>query len=309
MNYDKNKRMVLYVIIGIAVITAVLSGLYAYQLFNSEEYALKKKGYDEKQIATILKLDKEKKNYIFNNEYNEDILKFYNEKYFILDNIKKYLNYKTENKQKSYSDIVAIVNVGAHEKFYTNPIKTSLDKGILMLVNKFNYLPSEYEVDNLVTMNLQFAFNDKQIKQEVYEYFKELVIAAKQEGLTILANSTYRDNNQQSILYDNQKNRKGTEYADKLVARPGHSEHETGLAVDISTMKSGLSGFEETEEFAWVKDNAHRFGFILRYPENKEHITGFSYEPWHYRFVGVEAAEKIYELDITFDEYYAFYIK
>ncbi|MDD2378233.1 MAG: M15 family metallopeptidase [Bacilli bacterium] len=309
MNYDKKKRVVLYVIIGFAVITAVLAGLYAYKMFNSNEYELKKKGYNEKQINTILKLDQDKRTYIFNNEYNPDILKFYNEKYFIMDNVKKYINYKKDNKDKDYSDVVAIVNVGADEKFYTNPVKTDIEKGKLMLVNKFNYLPTDYEIEDLVTMNLQFAFNDKQIKAEAYEYFKEMARAAKDEGLTILANTAYRDNEYQSLLYNNQKNRRGTEYADSVAARPGHSEHETGLAIDVSTMKSGLGGFAETPESTWMKDNAHRFGFILRYPEGKEHLTGFNYEPWHYRYVGLEDAGKINELDITFDEYYAFYIK
>jgi D-alanyl-D-alanine carboxypeptidase len=226
-----------------------------------------------------------------------------------MDNLKKYLNYKAENKDKDYDYIVALINVRADEEFYTDPIQTNLSKDTLILVNKFNYLPADYEIKDLVKMNLQYAFNDKSIRQEVYDSFKEMVNVAKQEGLTIVANSAYRDNAYQTSVYDSIKNRQGKEKADSLAARPGHSEHETGLAIDVSTLKGGLEGFETTEEFKWMKDNAYKFGFILRYPEGKEYLTGYAYEPWHYRYVGTEVAEKINELDITFDEYYAFYLK
>ena len=304
-----NKGIIKWIVVATVVIALGVGGFLGYKYFKSDEYKLHKKGYNQDQITEILKLKQEKKNYIFNNEYNPEILKFYKEKYFVMDNLKKYLNYKKENKDKSYSDVVVLVNVRADEEFYTDPIQTDLSKDTLILVNKYNYLPSDYKIDDLVKMNLQYAFNDKTIKTEVYASFKELVNVAKQEGLTILANSAYRDNIYQTSIYDSIKNRQGKAKADSLAARPGHSEHETGLALDVSTLKGGLDGFETTEEFTWMKDNAHKFGFILRYPEGKEHITGYSYEPWHYRYVGVEVAEKIYELDITFDEYYAFYLK
>jgi D-alanyl-D-alanine carboxypeptidase len=304
-----NKSIIKWIVVTIIVIALGVGGFLGYKYFNSIEYKLHKKGYSKDQIVEILKLKQEYKNYIFNNEYNPEILKFYKEKYFIMDNLKKYLNYKKENKDISYSDIVVLINVRANEEFYTDPIQTDLSKDTLILVNKFNYLPSNYEIEDLVKMNLQYAFNDKKIRAEVYDNFKDLVNVARQEGLTILANSAYRDNIYQTSIYDSIKNRQGRAKADSLAARPGYSEHETGLALDVSTLKGGLDGFETTDEFTWIKDNAYKFGFILRYPEGKEHITGYSYEPWHYRYVGVDVAEKIYELDITFDEYYAFYLK
>ena len=100
----------------------------------------------------------------------------------------------------------------------------------------------------------------------------------------------------------------GSEYADEIAARPGHSEHQTGLALDIfCTTNSNTKTFKDSEAYQWLLNNAYKYGFILRYPEGKENITGFTFESWHYRYVGTEIATYIYENDITFDEYYAYF--
>ena len=96
--------------------------------------------------------------------------------------------------------------------------------------------------------------------------------------------------------------------ADKYTARPGYSEHQTGLAIDVKDGSGQYAFFKNSDEYKWMKDNAHKYGFILRYPEGKEHITGFSFEAWHYRYVGVDVATFIYENDLTFDEYHMMYI-
>ena len=92
-------------------------------------------------------------------------------------------------------------------------------------------------------------------------------------------------------------------YADSCSARKGHSEHQTGLAVDVEGENKDYDLFENTKEFDWMNKNAHLYGFILRYPQNKTNITGFKFEPWHYRYVGKEIAKKIYEKKITLEEY------
>ena len=89
----------------------------------------------------------------------------------------------------------------------------------------------------------------------------------------------------------------------------GYSEHQTGLALDVIAPGGTLNGFKNTQQFVWMRDNAHRFGFILRYGDGMEYITGYKFEPWHYRYVGVDAATFIYENDLTFEEYYAYYVK
>ena len=118
-------------------------------------------------------------------------------------------------------------------------------------------------------------------------------------NLTIF--SSYRSYEYQESIYNKEEN--------SYVAAPGTSEHQTGLAIDISTKKTGLtSHFDNTPECIWLTNNAHKYGFIKRYPKEKEHITGYPYESWHYRYVGIEIAEIIYNNNITLEEYFYQYI-
>ena len=105
--------------------------------------------------------------------------------------------------------------------------------------------------------------------------------------------SGYRDYDRQAEIY--------AETEAGKAQQPGASEHQTGLAFDVTAENNG--GFETTEQYAWIRVNAHKYGFIQRYPSNKSHITGISYEPWHYRYVGVQAATEIYENNLTLEEY------
>ena len=107
------------------------------------------------------------------------------------------------------------------------------------------------------------------------------------------------------------KERKGLEYADNISARAGFSEHQTGYAVDVGVQAKMSTGkaFKNTGEYKWMLENSYKYGYILRYPENKSDITGYGFEAWHYRYVGKDVALYIHEHDITFDEYYAFFIE
>ena len=128
--------------------------------------------------------------------------------------------------------------------------------------------------------------------------------AAAREGLRIYNASAYRSYTTQKWVYQRYVNQEGTQEADTYSARPGCSEHQTGLALDINT--ASLSDhFEETEEYAWLVENSWRYGFILRFPEGKEEITGYQFEPWHYRYVGPAAARVCYENGWTLEEYHA----
>ena len=118
--------------------------------------------------------------------------------------------------------------------------------------------------------------------------------------------AAYRtDYKYQNTLYNNYVLRDGKEAADSYSARAGYSEHQTGLATDINKVDTS---FEKTEAFKWLINNAYKYGFILRYPKDKEEITGYNYEPWHYRYVGKEAAKTITQENLTFEEYYAYYV-
>ena len=139
--------------------------------------------------------------------------------------------------------------------------------------------------------------------------FESLSAAAQKEDLNIIAMSTYRSYTYQVNLYNRYKKQDGEAKADTYSGRPGQSEHQTGLAVDVYNKEEDYTKFHKTKEFLWMKDHAHEYGFILRFPEGKENETGYTYESWHYRYVGKDIAKYIKEHDISFEEYYATIIK
>lgn len=171
------------------------------------------------------------------------------------------------------------------------------------LVNKNNKLPSSYVPNDLELINTNYALDNKYLRHEAKIHFEQMARNAKKEGYNIIAVSTYRDFNYQKKLYNNYVKNKGFYYADMASARAGHSEHQTGLSVDVADLSYDYDNFENTKEFIWMKNNAYKYGFILRYPKAKFHITGFKYEPWHYRYVGIDTAKYIYENNITLEEY------
>ena len=133
------------------------------------------------------------------------------------------------------------------------------------------------------------------------EPLEELINAAKKEGITLMGNSGYRSYSSQKILYNNRVRTEGKKSADAYVAKPGFSEHQTGLCIDITN--EGRYFVEGTVEAEWLEKNCSKFGFIIRYPKYKKDITGIEYEPWHIRYVGKDVAQYIYENKITLEEY------
>ncbi|WP_432361739.1 M15 family metallopeptidase [Sporosarcina sp. UB5] len=142
---------------------------------------------------------------------------------------------------------------------------------------------------------------------EAREAFEEMVAEAKLSGINLTAFSTYRSFEYQTSLYKRYVDRDGVEAADRYSARPGYSEHQTGLAFDIGEVNYekhwASSSFGATEAGKWVAANAYRYGFILRYPKGKESITGYMHESWHFRYVGREIAEEIFKQNVTLEEY------
>ena len=184
-----------------------------------------------------------------------------------------------------------------------------------ILINKENRLSYDYVPENLIATdqneNNFHNFMDPTLKPMidayVLPYFLEMQKEAKRAGFHILIDSGYRSFDYQQTVWNHYLNEIGLEETKKLVAPPGASEHQSGLSFDIAYMIDGelLDGIkDEQEETKWLFANAHKYGFILRYPKGKESITGYNYEPWHYRFVGVELACELYENDMTLEEYY-----
>lgn len=182
---------------------------------------------------------------------------------------------------------------------------------VYVLVNKKRNLPSDYIPDDLVVPDVPFSFSGdspkKQMRKEAAGALEKLVAAAKQDDITLKAVSGYRSYKTQQSLFDSYAKKDGIEAANRYSAHPGQSEHQTGLTMDISgaSVQYQLTAdLGQAEEGIWLAEHAAEFGFIIRYPEGKEDITGYTYEPWHIRYIGVDAAKAVYESKLTFEQYF-----
>lgn len=304
------KKPIIILVISIALITfGIVYMVKTINYHKTYEYKLLKVGYSKEEIVEIENLKEKTKDYILTIEYNESIIPLLKEKYFMEKNLKKYINYSKES-NKNLTDVVAIVNVNANNEWYTNTKKSDVTKNELMLTNKFYSLDNTYNSDNMIKVSNQYSYGDNQmLTNDTFNAFLNMFNAAKKEDLTLIINSSYRSYEDQEKIYNEYKDTRGENAANKIAAKAGFSEHQTGMAIDIQTYGSTASTFEEFDEFKWLQNNAHKYGFILRYPKDKEYLTGYEYESWHYRYVGVEAATYIYKNNITFDEYYAYFVE
>ncbi|WP_121615854.1 D-alanyl-D-alanine carboxypeptidase family protein [Virgibacillus halodenitrificans] len=180
----------------------------------------------------------------------------------------------------------------------------------LALVNKQHALPADYIPEDLVTPKVRFPFTEdlpkKQMRQVAATALEKMFAAADKAGLDLFAQSGYRSYERQDSIFASNVNEHGEEAANKFSARPGESEHQTGLTMDVTSpdINYGLTiEFGKTDEGKWIKKHAAEYGFIIRYPKGKENITKYQYEPWHLRFVGKEAAKEIMTKGITLEEY------
>ena len=303
----KLKPIIILIITVLLLIFGIIYIVKTVNYHKTYDYKLSKVGYTEEEVVNLKKLDTTSLDYLLTIPYNKNIPNLINEKYFMEKNLKKYINYLDKN--SNLTDVVAIINVGADKGWYKEIKSTDLSKGHLILTNKFNYLDNTYNNDNMVKVSKWYSYGDNQyLTKETYDAFLNMFSAAKMEDLTLIINSSFRSFEDQNEVYKEYTASKGQEAADKIAARPGHSEHQTGMAIDIQTYGSTGATFEDFDEFKWLSNNAHKYGFILRYPKNKKYLTGYEYESWHYRYVGVEVATYIYQNNITFDEYYAYFI-
>ena len=297
----KNNLIKLFIIVILLIVGIILIKDYKYK--QTYEYKLLNLNYSKEEIKVLLdNLNSDKIDELLTKEYNKDIVSIINEKYYLSKNLDRYLNYLNANPTLSYSDIVTLVNVNRDNKFYENTTATDLTNYNEMLVNKYHLLNKDFKANDIVNVSSTYGYANNSLNKEAYEAFKQLANDAKKEGHTIVILSSYRTYEYQEKLWNRDKD-------DDYVARPGASEHVTGLAIDVSDFNDKNDSFKDTESYTWMVNNAHKYGYILRYPENKENITGYSYEAWHYRYVGTSLATKIYNEGITFDEYYAYYME
>lgn len=256
-------------------------------------------GYSKSESEEIINnLDKEEIEKI--DKKYDYLVEFSKIKYFHIENIERYINLKNKS-DYSYDEIIMRVNTSIDKEFYTDIKTVDNPNDLLVLVNKFYALPSGIEPNDLIQVE------SVKMQREAGEALKEMATAMRNDGLKIILQSGYRSEDTQSYLYNRYVARDGKEEADTYSARPNHSEHQTGLAIDVSHDGTLEEYFEDTPQFEWLQDNAHKYGFILRYPKDKVYMTGYTYEPWHYRYVGIEVATLIKNENITFEEYYVKY--
>lgn len=229
--------------------------------------------------------------------------------YFNNDFLDRYIAYKEKNTEVPNKQIIKNVNMNLDLTHYEDKIKARNLNTEKILVNKYYYLEENYVPDNLETISNRYALSNMKLVNVAKNAFEEMASAAKKENLSIIAMSTYRSYEYQVNLYNKYVKADGKEKADTYSGRPGHSEHQTGLAVDVYNGKENYTNFEKTKEFTWMQNHASEYGFILRFPKDKENETGYTYESWHYRYVGKDVAKYIKENNISFEEYYATIIK
>ena len=308
----KLKKKFKLILVGIVLfIVLLIIGIKLYKNYKyrqTYEYKFLQINYNLEEINILTnKLDNSYLDDLLTKEYNGNIPKLLQEKYFLLKNLNRYLEYITKNPSKSLSEVVTLVNVNRDRDFYENVNITDTTKGNAMLVNKYHALNKDYEVSDIVKVSTTYAYEGMKLNKEAYEAFKKLADDAKKEGYTIVILSSYRTYEYQDKLWTDRKNKSGIQKADAYAARAGSSEHETGLAIDVADYNNPVN-FGEREAYTWMINNSYKYGYILRYPEGKEDITGYDYEAWHYRYLGVDLATKVYNEGITFDEYYEYYL-
>lgn len=184
------------------------------------------------------------------------------------------------------------------------------DHSYTMLVNKQHPIPPEYVPADLTVPDIPFSFTEdlpkKRMRKEAAEALEELIRAAKAAQVELVGVSAYRSYARQAQIFANNADQRGVEVANQVSARPGESEHQTGLAIDLSCAAVNyqlIEEFAETKEGKWLAANAAHYGFIIRYPKGKEASTGYQFEPWHLRYVGRELATRLQQQGITLEEY------
>ncbi len=263
------------------------------------------KGYTNSDISLILKhgTSKEVSDFV-KHEKVQYLEEFFNVSYAKLSNYDRYLNYSYETGEDEETTVL-YVNLNLDKAPYDDAVeveKFSYD----MVVNKYRKLNEKFE-PKLVKIKEEYASSEGMMAEAVaLNAFIKMSKDASKEGLGLIINSSYRSYQDQVDIQETYRNLYGDSYVEKYVAKPGFSEHQTGLAFDIGSTTSNV--FANSKEYAWMLDNAYKYGFILRFPKKYEDITGFRSEPWHFRYVGTKISKYIYENDITLEEYYALFL-
>lgn len=275
--------------------------------YNTKEINLIFKHLSDNNIDKLLKLE------------HQDLTNYYEIKNLNVNKLDRYNNYKEENPELNYATVVTYVNIDLDIPDYENMNTIENPDDFWVIVNKHNKLPDgyvptdlaaidtvNYDVTEIAGSPSKYARNV--VKLVMVNDLKEFFNAAKNAGHNLYQTTSYRSYSWQNELYTSYVNRDGKEKADTYSARPGNSEHQTGLAIDLANRDVSGKRLNEEDEL-WIKENCYKYGFILRYTEENKHITRYIAESWHIRYVGKEAAKTIYENNLSLEEYVDLYIK
>ena len=265
------------------------------------------KGYNVNEVSLIISRgDDEAVSLFAKRDKVKNIEEFLDVDYAKLKNFDRYVAYK-EKENDDAETTVLYVNMDFDKEDYVDPVV--IDKfDDYVLVNKHRQLSSKYIPDDLVKIDEEYVKADGEIEIErnVAKAFYDMAEAASEDGMELMVSSGYRSYEDQEEIMETYLELYGQNYVDNYVAKPGFSEHQTGMSLDVAS--KSVNTFVNSEEYSWMMDNAYKYGFILRYPKSKEDITGYKCEAWHYRYVGKEIAEYIHDNNITYDEYYVMFL-
>ena len=268
---------------------------------------LLKKGYSDNEVSLIISRgDDDAVSEFANRDKVKYVEEFLSVSYSKLVNYDRYVAYQDKENDDAKTTVL-YVNMDFDKEEYENPTIID-DFDNYVLVNKHRQLSNEYVPDDLVSIDKEYVKSDGEIEIErsVAKAFYDMAEAASKEGLELMVSSGYRSYEDQEEIVNTYLNLYGQNYVDNYVAKPGFSEHQTAMSLDVAS--KSVATFVNSDEYTWMMDNAYKYGFILRYPKSKEDITGYKCEAWHYRYVGKKIAKYIKEHNITYDEYYVMFL-
>ena len=266
-----------------------------------------KKGYSNSDINIILSHGTDESVTEFTKRDKVNYLEeFFSLDYAKLENYDRYEAYSDETGENEI-DTVIEVNLNLDKEDYTDSVLVD-EFSTDMVINKHRHLSEDFKPNDLVEASLEYASeNGIFLSRLAYNAFKSMSDAASKEGYGIVINSAYRSFQDQQDITDLYFKYYGQEYVDKYIAKPGYSEHQTGLAIDVGS--KSVSIFANSKENTWMLDNAYKYGFIQRYTKRDENLTGFRYEAWHYRYVGKEIAKYCHDHNnMSLEEYFVIFI-
>ncbi|MBP3799338.1 MAG: M15 family metallopeptidase [Bacilli bacterium] len=298
----KVKNFIIFIIIVLIMIFSLykVSVFIVKKIFTKEEKVVEKNETLKKEIE---KTDPLKEKYSKLDNINQKL------DFFIDENIDRYISYKEKNSDLSLEQVIINVNIGLDNEYYTD-VKPAINLDQYnVLVNKYHSLSKDYVPKDLEDIDTKYAIKGMKMVSYAKDAFEEMSKAALKDKMHILAMSTYRSYDYQVNLYNKYAKKDGVDAANTYSAKAGFSEHQTGLAVDVYNGSTSYTSFEKTKEFNWMQENAYKYGFIMRYPKDKEKETGYKYEAWHYRYIGKEIAKYIHDNKFTYEEYYVRFLQ